>query len=102
MLALLAALQLQLPLVDAVPPVRPPDDSLPTVTLAEALRRATGLDPNSAAAIGLVDPAAWARRSAFSVFILPSVPASADTARLNPPSFHFATAPPSARRTQAI
>src|SRR2546422_700739 len=102
MLALLAALQLQLPLVDAVPPVRPPDDSLPTVTLAEALRRATGLDPNYVAAIGLVDNAVWARRSAFSVFILPSVTVSADIARLNPPSFNFVTVPPSALRTQVI
>src|SRR5437867_4423608 len=48
-------------------------DSLPTVTLAEALRRATGLDPNYVAALGQVDNAVWARRSAFAVFILPSV-----------------------------
>src|SRR3989442_7561542 len=42
-------------------------------SLAEALRRATGLDPNYVAAIGQVTNAAWARRSAFSVFILPAI-----------------------------
>src|SRR5207247_99448 len=54
------------------------------------------------ATIGLVDTAVWARRSAFSVFILPSVTVSADIARLNPPSFNFVTVPPSALRTQVI
>ncbi len=86
MLVLLAALQLQL--ADAVPA---PDDSLPTVTLAEALRRATGLDPNYVAAIGQVDNAVWARRSAFSVFILPSVTLNANIAWLNPQSVNFIT-----------
>jgi len=100
MLVLLAALQLQA--AGAVPAPDAPSDSLPTVTLAEALRRATGLDPNYVAAIGLVDNAVWARRSAFSVFILPSVTVSADIARLNPPSFNFVTVPPSALRTQVI
>jgi len=67
MLPLVAALHLQLQVVGAAP------DSVPTVTLSEALRRATGLDPNYVAAIGQVDNAVWARRSAFAVFILPSV-----------------------------
>src|SRR5207247_8983624 len=48
-------------------------DSRATATLAEALRRGTGLDPNYVAALGQVDNAVWARRSAFAVFILPSV-----------------------------
>ena len=86
MLVLLAALQLQL--ADVVPA---PDDSLPSVTLAEALRRATGLDPNYVAAIGQVDNAVWARRSAFSVFILPSVTLNANIAWLNPQSVNFIT-----------
>src|SRR5881398_1001196 len=99
MLALLAALQFQL---QARPIAMTAVDSLPVVTLSEALRRATGLDPNYVAAIGLVDNAVLARRSAFSVFILPSVTVSADIARLNPPSFNFVTVPPSALRTQVI
>src|SRR5947208_2859144 len=68
MLVLLAVLQLQAAIVPSIP-----DDSLPTVTLAEALRRATGLDPSYVAAVGLVDNARWARRSAFAVFLLPAV-----------------------------
>jgi outer membrane protein TolC len=86
MLLLLAVLQLQAAAVaDA------PDDSLPVVTLAEAVRRATGLDPNYVAAIGQVDNAVWARRSAFSVFILPSITLNADIARPNPQSINFVT-----------
>src|SRR5437773_6725898 len=81
MLALLLALH-----VAATPP-----DTLATVTLAEALRRATGLDPNYVAALGQVDNAVWARRSAFSVFILPSVTVSAAGSRLNPAGFNFLT-----------
>src|SRR5881409_2775654 len=81
MLALLAALQV----------AGAAADSLPTVTLAEALRRATGLDPNYVAALGQVDNAQWARRSAFSVFILPSITLNADVAGPNPQSINFVT-----------
>ncbi len=86
MLALVALLQLQAP---ASTPY--PADSLPLVTLGEALRRATGLDPNYVAALGQVDNAQWARRSAFSVFILPSITLNADIARPNPQSINFVT-----------
>src|SRR2546426_11824018 len=85
MLALLAALQLQLQVTATAP------DSAPTVTLPEALRRATGLDPNYVAAIGQVDNAVWARRSAFSVFVLPSVTLNTDVTHTNPAGFNFVT-----------
>src|SRR2546427_620487 len=81
MLALLLALQV----------AAAPADTLATVTLAGALRRATGLDPNYVAALGQVDNAVWARRSAFSVFVLPSVTVSAAGSRLNPAGFNFLT-----------
>jgi len=58
MLALLLALQ---------GVVSPPTDSLPQVTLAEALQRAARLDPNYVSALGQVDNAVWARRNAFAV-----------------------------------
>src|SRR6266496_4415889 len=64
-----------------------PADSLPRITLAEALQRAARLDPNYVAALGLVDNAVWARRSAFSVFILPSVTVGANAQRVNPVGF---------------
>jgi outer membrane protein TolC len=84
MLALVAVLQLQ---AAALAPV--PDDSLPMVTLGEALRRATGLDPNYVAAAGQVDNAEWARRSAFSVFILPSITLGTDVGWPNPKTIFF-------------
>ena len=93
MLALLLALQ-------AATPAQAPD-TLPTVTLAEALRRATGLDPNYVAALGQVDNAVWARRAAFSVFILPSVTLSTSATRNSPPFFNFATFKPEPYAVQA-
>ncbi len=86
MLVLLAVFQLQ-----TVTGALPASDSLPVVTLPEALRRSTGLDPNYVAALGQVDNAVWARRSAFSVFILPSINLNADIARPNPQSVNFIT-----------
>jgi outer membrane protein TolC len=89
MLALLALLQLQ-----AAVAAPSPGDSLPTVTLAEALRRATGLDPNYVAAIGQVDNAKWARRSAFAVFLLPAVAVETDATKNVPKFFNFGTLKP--------
>jgi outer membrane protein TolC len=65
-------------LVLGVLPPASASDSLPTVTLAEALQRAARLDPNYVRALGAVDNAAWARRSAFSAMILPSLTATSD------------------------
>jgi len=86
MLALLLALQA------AVSPAA--QDSVPRVTLREALQRAVQLDPNYVAALGQVDNAVWARRSAFSVFILPSISLATTATRNNPPFFNFGTLRP--------
>src|SRR5919197_6774716 len=91
MVTLLAALQV----------AGAPADSLPRVTLRDALRRATGLDPSYVAAIGQVDNAAWARRSAFAVFVLPSVTLSTDVTHSNPPGFNFVTFAPEANAVTA-
>src|SRR5437016_11572413 len=91
MLALLLALQV----------AAAPADTLATVTLAEALRRATGLDPNYVAALGQVDNAVWARRSAFSVFILPAVTLTTTATRNTPAFFNFATLKPEQYAVQA-
>jgi len=88
MLALLAALQFQL---QAPPIATTAVDSLPVVTLPEALRRATGLDPNYVAALGQVDNAVWARRSAFSVFLLPAVAIETDATKNLPAFFNIGT-----------
>lgn len=82
MLALL--LLLQGPVAAAAP------DSLPQITLTEALQRAAQLDPNYVSALGQVDNAAWARRNAFAAFILPAVTVSVNAQRSNPLGFLFA------------
>jgi len=79
MLALLLLLQ------GAAAPLE--QDSLPRVTLSEALARAAQLDPNYVSALGQVDNAAWARRNAFAVFILPSVTVGTTFQWQNPPGF---------------
>src|SRR2546428_8357297 len=99
MLALLAALQLQ-----AAGAAQPPallEDSLPTVTLGEALERATGLDPNYVAAVGQVDNAVWARRSAFTVFLVPAVALETDATKNLPAFFNFGTLKPERYSVQA-
>ncbi len=93
MLALFLALQ-----AAAVPA---PADSLPQVTLADALQRAAQLDPNYVAAVGQIDNAEWARRSAFSVFILPSVTLNTDIARQQPKGFNFVTFQPAGTQVTA-
>ena len=70
-LPLLAVLQA----TSAQAPAAP--DTLPVVTLADALQKAARLDPNYVAAAGQVGPAEWARRAAFTVFIVPAVTLSA-------------------------
>ena len=92
MLALLLALQ-----ATAAAPV----DSMPRVTLEEALQRAAHLDPLYVAAVGQVDNAVWARRSAFSVFILPSVTLGTTATKNNPPFFNFGTLQPEKYSVQA-
>jgi len=83
MLALLLALQ------GAVPPAQVLTDSLPQVTLRDALQRAAQLDPNYVSALGQVDNAAWARRNAFAVFILPSVTMNVNQQHTDPAGFFF-------------
>jgi outer membrane protein TolC len=66
-----------------------PPDSLPRVTLREALQRAAKLDPAYVSALGQIDNAQWARRNAFLVFILPSVTIGTTMQRSDPPTFLF-------------
>ncbi len=68
-----------------------PADTLPQVTLAEALTEATRFDPNYVQAAGFVAEATWVRRAAMLVFVLPSITASADFTGSTTPSFNFGT-----------
>ncbi len=66
-------------------------DSLPMVTLDEALRRSSQLDPNYVSALGQVGNAAWGRRSARLAFILPSIQAQASDTRFSTEFFNIGT-----------
>ena len=66
-------------------------DSLPAVTLAEALQRAARLDPDYVQALGSVDNAAWARRAALSAMVLPSINVNTDYTRYTIDQFNVGT-----------
>ena len=84
-----------------LPPARAaaPADSVPRMTLSEALRRAARLDPNYVQAIGAVDNAAWARRAAMSAMILPSISVGSDYTSFSTSQFNVGTGAPA--RTSA-
>ncbi len=79
-LALIAALQVSVAA-----------DSIPRVTLDEALRLATQLDPNYVEAIGALENAEWSRRSAYAVFILPSITAQSSLTEFSTEFFNIGT-----------
>jgi outer membrane protein TolC len=80
-------------------PAGPPADTLPRITLTEALRRAARLDPNYVQAIAAVDNAAWARRAAMSAMILPSISVGSDYTSFSTSQFNVGTGAPA--RTSA-
>ncbi|HSE52162.1 MAG TPA: TolC family protein [Gemmatimonadales bacterium] len=84
-----------------LPPAGPaaPADTLPRITLSEALQRAARLDPNYVQALGAVDNAAWARRAAMSAMILPSVSVGSDYTSFSTSQFNVGTGAPA--RTSA-
>lgn len=75
MLLLLLALQVA-PAAggDSVPRV----DSIPVITLDEAIRRSTRLDPDYVRALGQIEDAEWGRRAATLAFIIPSLEVGLD------------------------
>lgn len=88
MLALLAALQVA-------------TDSLPVVTLRDALRAAARLDPTYVSAAGALDNAEWGRRAAWSTLVLPAVSLRADYSVFSTSAFNFGTFRPSPRLATA-
>lgn len=66
-------------------------DSIPTVTLEQALRAAAMLDPNYVAALGEIDNANWGRRAAYAVFVLPSVSLQTSLTKASDPFFNLGT-----------
>jgi outer membrane protein TolC len=68
-----------------------PTDSIPTLTLAEALDRSVKLNPDYVRALGSVSEADWTRKAARLAFFLPSLTASVDLTRYNTKFFNFGT-----------
>jgi len=68
--------------------------AIPTVTLAEALRRATQLDPDYVRALGQVDNAEWGRRAARLAFLVPSLTAQLDATKYSAEFFNIGTLQP--------
>ena len=66
-------------------------DSVPRISLTDALGRSARLDPNYVAALGSIDNAAWSRRAAILTFVLPSVTVSTDYTRFSRDIFNVGT-----------
>ncbi|MEE8488074.1 MAG: TolC family protein [Gemmatimonadota bacterium] len=91
--ALLVAVQASMGLagVAAPPTAVPVKDTIPVVSLAEALESAAHVDPNYVAALRQVGDAAWVRRSAWSAFLLPSINFQWSLSQFSPEQFNIGT-----------
>lgn len=87
-LALIAALQIAAP---QSTPQATLQDSVPRVSLADAIRLATNLDPNYVSALGQIKTAEWGRRAAISAFVLPAITVLGAYQKSNTPSFNVGT-----------
>ena len=67
---------------------------MPHVTLTEAIRLATGVDPAYVRAAGQVDNAEWGRRAAVLAFIIPSLAVSLDATRYSTAFFNIGIGAP--------
>lgn len=68
-----------------------PQDSIPGVTLEEALRAAATLDPNYVVALGQIADAEWLKRQAQSLFIIPSLTFSTSLTKSDARLFNIGT-----------
>jgi outer membrane protein len=67
------------------------EDSIPVVTLAEALDRAVKLDPSYVRALGSVAEADWSRKAARVAFLVPALTASLDYTKYSQAFFNIGT-----------
>jgi outer membrane protein len=85
MFLLLLALQATpSPASDSIPVA----DSIPRITLAEAINRATRFDPEYVRALGQIDDAEWGRRAAMLAFFVPSVELGLDQTKYSQSFFN--------------
>ena len=85
MLALLAAV---------VVAATPPQDTVPRISLAEALDRAARLDPNYVAASRAIADAEWGRRAAITAFVVPSITTQLNATWYSSETFNIGTGQP--------
>ena len=77
------------------------DQTVPVVTLSEARRRATSVDPNAVAARSQVATASWERRAAWTDMLTPRVTAGGSYTHFSEPFFNFGTGTISPNATAA-
>lgn len=87
MLLLLLALQVSAAAA-ATADTLPPADSIPRITLAEALRRSTRFDPDYVRALGQIENAEWGRRAAMLAFFVPSLELGLDETKYSQSFFN--------------
>src|SRR5688500_661894 len=77
------------------------EQNVPVVTLTEARRRATSVDPNAVAARSQVATASWERRAAWTDALTPRVTAGGSYTHFSEPFFNFGTGTISPNATAA-
>jgi outer membrane protein TolC len=85
MLRLLFALQSVVPSATDSIPVQ---DSIPQITLAEAVRLSSRFDPDYVQALGDIDNAEWGRRAAMLAFFVPSIDLALDQTKYSQSFFN--------------
>src|SRR4051794_33128018 len=66
----------------------PPPDSIPLITLSEAIRRSTRLDPDYVKALGQIDDAEWGRRAAMLALVVPALNVGLDETKYSQDFFN--------------
>jgi outer membrane protein, multidrug efflux system len=84
MLLFLLTLQVAPVQRDSVPPL----DSIPLITLGEAIRRSTSLDPDYVRALGQIDDAEWGRRAAMLALVVPALSLGLDETKYSQDFFN--------------
>lgn len=85
MFLLLLALQTTGP---ARPDSVPAADSVPRITLGEAIRRSARLDPDYVRALGQIENAEWGRRAAMLAFFVPTIELGLDQTKYSQEFFN--------------
>jgi outer membrane protein len=88
MLLLLLALQAAPSQAPAGADSVPVADSIPRITLGEALRRSSRFDPEYVRALGQIENAEWGRRAAMLAFFVPSVELGLDETKYSQSFFN--------------